>query len=113
MERGMNKVILVTRKTRLEDLIRKYNTAEQAKFYIEHLGADFSDYIREDEAYKKAVAAVVQAAEAYARVQRIDREFLPNMIFGRQDIVIAVGQDGLVANILKYLDGQPDRKSVV
>ena len=107
MERGMNKVILVTRKTRLEDLIRKYNTAEQAKFYIEHLGADFSDYIREDEAYKKAVAAVVQAAEAYARVQRIDREFLPNMIFGRQDIVIAVGQDGLVANILKYLDGQP------
>ena len=107
MEREMNKVILVTRKTRLEDLIRKYNTAEQAKFYIEHLGADFSDYIREDEAYKKAVSAVMQAAKTYARVQRIDRDFLPNMIFGRQDIVIAVGQDGLVANILKYLDGQP------
>ena len=107
MEREMNKVILVTRKTRLEDLIRKYNTAEQAKFYIEHLGADFSDYIREDEAYKKAVSAVMQAAKTYARVQRIDRDFLPNMIFGRQDIVIAVGQNGLVANILKYLDGQP------
>ena len=90
MEREMNKVILVTRKTRLEDLIRKYNTAEQAKFYIEHLGADFSDYIREDEAYKKAVSAVMQAAKTYARVQRIDRDFLPNMIFGRQDIVIAV-----------------------
>lgn len=107
MERGMNKVILVTRKTRLEELIRKYNTAEQAKFYIEHLGADFSDYIREDEAYKKAVSTVMKTAETYARVQRIDRDFLPNMIFGRQDVVIAVGQDGLVANILKYLDGQP------
>lgn len=107
MERGMNKVVLVTRRTRLEDLIRKYNTAEQAKFYIEHMGADFSDYIRENEAYQKAVSAVMQAAEEQARVQRIDREFLPNMIFGRQDIVIAVGQDGLVANILKYLDGQP------
>ena len=107
MERGMNKAVLVTRKTRLEELIRKYNTAEQARFYIEHLGADFSDYIKEEEAYQKAVSSVMQAAEKYARIQRIDRDFLPNMIFGPQDIVIAVGQDGLVANILKYLDGQP------
>ena len=29
------------------------------------------------------------------------------MIFGPKDIVIAVGQDGLVANTMKYLDGQP------
>lgn len=50
MERGMNKAVLVTRKTRLEELIRKYSTAEQARFYIEHLGADFSDYIKEEEA---------------------------------------------------------------
>lgn len=107
MERGMNKVVLVTRRTRLEELVRKYNTAEQARFYMEHLGADFSDYIREDERYQKAVSVVVQAAEKYARLQRIDRDFLPNMIFGPKDIVIALGQDGLVANILKYLDGQP------
>ena len=63
MERGMNKAVLVTRKTRLEELIRKYNTAEQARFYIEHLGADFSDYIKEEEAYQKAVSSVMQAAE--------------------------------------------------
>lgn len=107
MERGMNKVVLVTRRTRLEELVRKYNTAEQARFYIEHMGADFSDYIKEDETYQKAVSAVIHGAEKYARVQRIDRDFLPNMIFGENDIVIAVGQDGLVANILKYLDGQP------
>ena len=44
IERGMNKVIIVTRKTRLTELVEKYNTLEQAKFYIEHLGADFSDY---------------------------------------------------------------------
>ena len=47
MERGMNKVVLVTRKTRLNELVYKYNTIEQAKFYIEHLGADFTDYMRE------------------------------------------------------------------
>lgn len=107
MERGMNKVVIVTRKTGLNDLIYKYNTMEQAKFYIEHMGVDFSDYIKEDTKYQEAVAEVMEASEKYARVQRIDRDFLPNMIFGKNDIVIAVGQDGLVANTLKYLDGQP------
>lgn len=107
MERGMNKVVLVTRKTRLQELVRKYNTMEQARFYIEHLGADFSDYLREDEIYRAAVEKVGAAAEKYARLQHIDRDFLPNMIFGEKDIVIVVGQDGLVANVMKYLDRQP------
>jgi len=51
-----NKIVLIKRKTRLEDLIARYNTIAQAKFYIEHLGSDFSDYISEDEQYKKAVS---------------------------------------------------------
>ena len=85
MERGMNKVVLVTRRTRLQELVAKYNTMEQAKFYIEHLGADFSDYIREDRIYQKAVQEAAQTAEKYARLQRIDRDFLPNMIFGKED----------------------------
>ena len=88
-------------------MIYKYNTIEQAKFYIEHMGADFSDYISEDKRYQEAVAEVMEVSEKYARVQRIDRDFLPNMIFGENDIVVAVGQDGLVANVMKYLDGQP------
>ena len=107
MDRGMNKIVIVTRKTRLVELIHKYNTLEQAKFYIEHLGVDFSDYMLEDEKYNKAVALVTQAAEKYARVQVVDRDFVPTMIFGAKDIVVAVGQDGLVANTMKYLDGQP------
>ena len=105
--RGMNKIIIVIRKTRLTELVNKYNTLEQAKFYIEHLGADFSDYILEDENYRKAVETVKSIAEKYARIQEVDRTFFPNMILGREDIVIAVGQDGLVANVMKYLNGHP------
>lgn len=107
MERGMNKIVIITRKTRLAELIFKYNTLEQAKFYIEHMGADFSDYLIEDKNYRQAVKQVTEIAGRYARVQEIDREFVPNMIFGKEDIVIAVGQDGLVANVMKYLEGQP------
>ena len=43
-----NKIILVTRPTRLDELIGRFNTVQQAQFYIEHLGADFSDYLAED-----------------------------------------------------------------
>ena len=106
-DRGMNKVVLIKRRTRYEELKRRYNTVEQARFYIEHLGADFSDYEREDKVYNEVLEQVRSLVRPVARLQEIDREYIPNMIFGEKDIVIAVGQDGLVANVMKYLDGQP------
>ena len=107
MERGMHKIVIVSRNTRLQELVHQYNTVEQAKFYIEHMGVDFSDYIVEDRQYHQVLELVRDTAEHFARVQEIERQFVPNMIFGKQDIVIVVGQDGLVANVMKYLDGQP------
>jgi len=101
-----NKIVLIKRKTRLEDLIARYNTIEQAKFYIEHLGSDFSDYISEDERYKKAISEAYSELNSLGRVQVIDREYVPNFIFGDSNIVVVVGQDGLVANTLKYLSNQ-------
>lgn len=101
-----NKIILIKRKTRLEELIAKYNTIAQAKFYIEHLGADFSDYVAEDELYKMAVVEAHNELESLGRVQIVDRQYVSNFIFGDNDLVVAVGQDGLVANTLKYLTTQ-------
>jgi NAD kinase len=101
------KVVLVVRRTRLEELIAKFLTAEQAKFYVEHLGADFSDYQREHDVYQSERARTVQALEQWGRYQVIDRGFLPNFIFGPDDIVVALGQDGVVANTMKYLGGHP------
>lgn len=101
------KVVLVTRQTRLEELVARFHTLAQAKFYVEHLGADFSDYEREHSAYAGAKHSVLGTLQAHGRYQVIDRGFLPNFLFGRDDIVMALGQDGLVANTMKYLDGQP------
>ena len=105
--RTERKIVLVIRKTRLDELILRYNTEAQAKFYIEHLGADFSDYQREDVHYKAAMAEARHHLEEQGRVQLLDRQFVPNFIFGPEDVVVVLGQDGLVANTLKYLDGQP------
>ena len=102
-----NKVVVITRKTRLDEVIVKFNTLDQAKFYVENLGADFSDYQVEDQIYKRSVSNVETELQKIARVQIIDRTYVPNFIFGKNDIIVVVGQDGLVANTLKYLDSQP------
>jgi len=104
--RTENKIVVVTRRTRLDNLIARFNTEDQARFYVEHLGADFSDYQSEDRMYKMAVRDAEDRLAQHGRVQVIERSFVPNFIFGPSDTVVAIGQDGLVANVLKYLDGQ-------
>ena len=101
------KVVLVTRRTRLEELIARYHTAAQARFYVESLGADFSDYQREHDAYAAARRSVVGVLEQHGRYQVVERAFLANFLFGPADLVLALGQDGLVANTMKYLEGHP------
>jgi NAD kinase len=102
-----NKIVVVTRPTRLAELVIRFNTVSQARFYVEHQGADFSDYLREDETYHGALAETQSALAQAGRVQIVDRGFLPNFVFAPDDTVVTLGQDGLVANTLKYLDGQP------
>jgi NAD kinase len=102
-----NKIVLVTRPTRLAELVIRFNTVSQARFYVEHQGADFSDYLREDETYHRALIDAEEILGQMGRVQTVDRSFLPNFIFAPEDTVVTLGQDGLVANTLKYLDGQP------
>ena len=100
------KLILVTRHTRLHELKQKYGTLGQAKFYIEHLGESFEQYEIEDALFVKVQAQVLSFLKATGRVQQLDRSYLPTYKFSPDDIVIVLGQDGLVANTLKYLNGQ-------
>jgi NAD kinase len=107
MDTGDRKIILVTRRTRLQELVARYNTVEQARFQAEHLGMDFSDFLEEDRVYQHAITAVADALQRHGKLQRLDRGFLPNFLFPPECLVVVVGQDGLVANTLKYLQGQP------
>lgn len=106
MDRLQNKIVLVTRHSRLDDLIVRFNTVEQARFYIEHLGADFRDYVHEHDTYHGIVRQVEATLSEYGRVQRLDRAFLPSFMFAEDTLVVVLGQDGLVANTLKYLNTQ-------
>jgi NAD kinase len=102
-----DKIVLVTRKTRLEELIERFNTRAQAKFYIEHAGGDFSAYVLEHDAYQRSLESVRRSIETGLKIQVMDRSLVPTYVFSKNDIVVTLGQDGLVANTAKYVSGQP------
>lgn len=101
------KLVVVTRKTRLAELIERFHTRGQVKFYIEHSGGDFGEYEAEDAAYQHALAAVRRALEFGLPEQYLDRALVTTYRFAPGDVVVALGQDGLVANVAKYALAQP------
>jgi len=101
------KLVLVTRKTRLEELVERFNTRSQAKFYIEHAGGDFVDYEREDDAYRRSLDVLRKTLEFDMPQQPVDRSLVPTFQFHKEDLIVTLGQDGLVANTAKYVGSQP------
>ena len=101
------KIVLVTRKTRLAELVERFNTLAQARFYIQHAGQDFAEYEREDEAYARSVESVRRSLEFGLKLQLIERALVPTFTFLPADLVVTLGQDGLVANTAKYVGSQP------
>ena len=86
-----NKIVLVTRPTRLAELVIRFNTVSQARFYVEHQGADFSDYLREDETYHHALVATQKTLARIGRVQTVDRGFFLNFVFVSNDTIVTLG----------------------
>jgi NAD kinase len=106
-EKNHPRIILVTRKTRLQELIERFNTWPQARFYLEHNHVDAQDYLEEHDLYQRRLHEAEQILKGMGRFQSLDRSLLPHYHFSPTDVVVVIGQDGLVANTLKYLEGQP------
>lgn len=102
-----DKLVIVTKKTPLEELIERFNSKPQAKFYIEHSGASFKEYEDAHNTYYQSLEQLKQYLPGTIRQHFIERAFLPNFQFGDNDLVIVIGPDGLVINTAKYLKNQP------
>ncbi len=101
------KLVVVTRKTRLQELVERFNTRAQAKFYLDRAGLDFAGYEEEDVTYRQALERLLGATPAGLKVQVLERALVPTYLFAATDVVVAIGQDGLVANTAKYVRDQP------
>jgi NAD kinase len=99
--------IIVKNKTRLESLIERFNTKSQAKFYIERQGGNFEDYELEHNNFQSSLNLIQILLSKIIKNKTIERDYLPSYIFSKRNIIIVVGQDGLVANVAKYSNGIP------
>ena len=101
-----DRFVIVTRKTALEELVERFNSRAQARFYLEHQGECFDEYEAAHDRYTAAVSAVRRGLPRGPRQHVIERSFLPSYLFGDRDLAVTVGPDGLVVNATTYLPGQ-------
>jgi NAD kinase len=99
--------IIVKNKTRLESLIERFNTKAQAKFYIERLGGNFEDYVEEHETFESSLNYLQTQLSKVMKHKTIERNFMPSFLFSENNLIVVIGQDGLVANTAKYSKGIP------
>ncbi len=99
--------IIIKNKTRLEALIERFNTKGQAKFYIESLGGNFSEYELEHEIFTFSLNSLQSQLSKVIKHKIVDRAYVPSFIFSEKNVIIVIGQDGLVANTAKYANGIP------
>ncbi len=99
--------IIVRSKTRLESLIERFNTKAQTKFYIESLGGTYEFYEHEHEVFYQSLNTLQSQLAKVIKYKIIDRSFLPSYIFNQKNIIVVIGQDGLVANTAKYSKNLP------
>jgi hypothetical protein len=128
-------IIIVHRETRLEGMLRRWGTRGQAKFLIrkaaaaerarqeERTGAPivtrsarqapsvaadaYTELENEDQIYRTALATLQRELTLDERVQLVHRDFVPTFDFGFCQAVVVLGQDGMVANVAKYVQEVP------
>jgi hypothetical protein len=101
------RAVLVHRTTEYEELVAHHGTHGQAAFFLSSRGRDIAELAERHERTRRALAEVTSAIPLTWRQARVERADLDRFLFAPEDVVIVVGQDGLVANVAKYLSGQP------
>ncbi|MEO3749553.1 hypothetical protein [Streptomyces sp. B6B3] len=101
------RAVVVHRTTEYAELLARHGTRGQAEFFLSSRGRSIGEVAARDERARRALAEVVAAVPVSWRLARVERADLDRFLFGPEDVVLVVGQDGLVANVAKYLSGQP------
>ncbi len=100
------RAVVVTRPTELEHLVMRHGTHAQARFALASRGRSIEAVEAHHHGFERVLTKVAQAIPARWRSARVPRAELSRFVWEPGDVVLAVGQDGLVANVAKYLSGQ-------
>ncbi|QDG67306.1 hypothetical protein NIBR502772_14835 [Pseudarthrobacter sp. NIBRBAC000502772] len=101
------RLVIVHRRTELQELLDRHATRGQAEFFLRTRGRNILDVQERHDRITVALESVRAAVPAEWRHAEVERTDLSRFLLTAEDIVAVVGQDGLVANAAKYLNGQP------
>lgn len=101
------RAVFVTRETDYELLIARHATRDQARFFLETRGQRIEEVEARHHHFHAVLASARAAVPVEWRQALVKRADLDRFLFAPDDVVVPVGQDGLVANVAKYLDEQP------
>ncbi|UUZ44516.2 hypothetical protein LP422_19375 [Janibacter limosus] len=104
---GTPRVVVAHRASEYTELIARHGTRGRVGFVLETRGRALAEVDAGHEALEVALATVGAAIPADWRRATVERAELARFVFEPGDVVVAVGPDGLVANVAKYLRGQP------
>jgi len=101
------RVVVVHRATEYDELLARHGSHGQAAFFLSSRGRDIAEVEARHASYQAALGQVGGCVPLTWRQGSVERGDLSRFLFTPEDIVVIVGQDGLVANVAKYLDEQP------
>jgi hypothetical protein len=101
------RAVLIERPTEYAELLARHATPEQVGFFLRGRGRSLDEVRERHERHTRHHNATLGALPREWRAVTVQRDQLDRFLFEPQDLVLALGQDGLVANVAKYLDGQP------
>lgn len=101
------RLVIVHRRTELQELLDRHATRGQAEFFLRTRGRSIQDVQERHDRLTEALASLRAAVPAEWRHAEVERADLSRFLLTPEDIIAVVGQDGLVANAAKYLNGQP------
>lgn len=101
------RVVLIERPTEYTDLLARHGTRQAVGFFLAERGLEPAEVEQRHLAHAETRAGVLAAVPTDWRTAAITRAELDRFLFAPEDLVVVLGQDGLVANVAKYLAGQP------
>lgn len=101
------RIVIVTRESEYERLLARHATHEAARFHLTTRDQSIEPVMARHAAQEAAVRALRAALPRAWRQAAVRRSELDRFAFAPDDIVAAIGQDGLIANVAKYVGSQP------
>ncbi len=101
------RLVIIHRRTELQELLDRHATRGQAEFFLRTRGRTIHEVQERHDRLAAALMTVRAAVPADWRHAEVERADLSRFLLTPEDIIAVVGQDGLVANAAKYLNGHP------